>query len=71
MSRLQSITATLEMLNDRCGRGDVLGVVLDADYRGGAVVRKRTSCEPETRRFRYCLETRTVFFERHQMKLHS
>lgn len=66
---LTAIINTIQALNWNYGRGDLLGVVMDQDWKGGTVTRKRTSCEPETRRFRFNLATNTVYFARHQAKI--
>jgi hypothetical protein len=59
---LVSLTDRLIRMNDNYGYGDVLGVVVDEDFKGGEITVKRTSCRPETRRFRINLATNTVYF---------
>ena len=66
---LSAIIETIQTLNWEYGRGDLLGVVMDEDWKGGVVTRKRTSCEPETRRFRFHLDTKIVHFAGHQKKI--
>jgi len=68
---LTAIINTIQMMNWNYGRGDLLGVVMDQDWKGGTVTRKRTSCEPETARFKFNLATKTVYFARHQSKVNQ
>lgn len=66
---LTSITKAVINLNWLYGYGDVLGVVMDEDWKAGTVTVKRTSCKPETRRFRFDSATNTVHFANHQRKI--
>lgn len=66
---LTAIINTIQMMNWNYGRGDLLGVVMDQDWKGGTITRKCTSCEPETTRFKFNLATHTVYFARHQSKV--
>ena len=59
---LAKITERLIRMNSNYGVGDMLGVVMDEDWKGGTVHRKRTSCQVETRRFRFALGKNTLFF---------
>lgn len=65
---LPEISAAVIRLNDRYGRGDVIGVVIDDDHQGGIVTRKPKYCDSETRRFRINLKTNTVHYAGHQSK---
>lgn len=66
---LTSILAALVRINDNYGYGDIQGVLMDEDWKGGTVTVKRHSCHPETRRFRFNLATNTVYFARHQRNI--
>lgn len=59
---LTKITETIVRLNANYGYGDVLGILMDTDWKAGTVTVKRTSCQPETRRFRFDLARNTVHF---------
>jgi len=59
---LVAITKTITTMNWVYGYGDVLGVVMDSDWKGGTVTIRRTSCNPETRRFRFDIETSVIHF---------
>ena len=63
----QFVAATIVRLNNLYGYGDVIGVVLNEQSTGGTVIVKRTSCQPETRKFR--LKENVVHFARHQLSL--
>lgn len=63
---LENIIHTIKQLNWEYGYGDVLGVVMDEDWKGGTVTVKRYSCEPNTRRLRFDPATHTVYFAGHQ-----
>lgn len=65
---LPEISAAVIRLNDRYGRGDVIGVVIDDDQQGGIVTRKPKYCASETRRFRLNWTTHTVHYAGHQNK---
>ena len=66
---LEAITRTLISLNAVYGRGDVLGVVMESDWKSGSLTFKIICGQPETRRFRFDLAKNTVFFAGHQKKI--
>ena len=66
---IAAIITKIQILNWTYGYGDVLGVVMDEDWTGGTVTIKRTSCEPETRRFKFNLATHMIRFAGRRLKV--
>jgi hypothetical protein len=66
---LPEITQAIIRINNNYGYGDVLGVVMSPDWNTGVVTIKRTSCHPETRKFRFNNATKTVYFAKHQSRI--
>ena len=63
------IVATLVILNNNYGRGDIVGVVMNDDYNGGIVTRKLAKLGTEPRRFRFNCATNTVYYAGHQAQI--
>jgi hypothetical protein len=59
---IEEITRTIKTINDVHGYGNLLGVVMDSDWKGGTATVQRVRCLPETRRFQFYLATGTVRF---------
>lgn len=68
---LEKIAKTIKMINWNHGYGELLGVVMDSDWKGGIATIKRTNCLPETRRFQFDLEKGTVRFAGRQRSIHK
>ena len=66
---LPAIIQAVININNSFGYGDVLGIVMAEDWKSGVVTIKRTSCQPETRKLRLNLATKTVFFAKHQSRI--
>jgi len=61
-------------INDNHGRGRITGIQIDQDTIGGeeqrgTVTRVPYGCRQEVRRFRFCWETKTLYFLGKQRKV--
>lgn len=65
-SMLQTIVGCLTTINNNHGRGDVIGVVMDENYKGGTVTLKLANAGTETRRFGFNCSSNTVYYLAHQ-----
>ena len=68
---IETILKTLVYLNDNYGNGDIIGIQLNEDHKGGTVTIKCPHTNTFTRRFRVNLATNTVFYVGRQRNWHN